>query len=245
MIATLQGIMESAGFAASDRQSVRMALTEAEAAAIEASTTQYREGDIFLICDAGGGTTDVNILKVKSTQQSIELEPLDHVEGEAIGSTMIDHFMTNHIIRRLALISDHLEADIYSVAADMISGRFQNVKHSFPTPAVDEFWLDIQALAGSQTFPEAGIKNSRMRFERSTLREIFDEQLDRMFTLIDERIEVLNQDFPGQQLSYIILSGGFGSSPYLYEQMQKRYEKNEAFRSRNTASVRIMKVLDP
>jgi hypothetical protein len=33
------------------KQTVRMGLTEAEAAAIEASTTQYREGDIFLICD--------------------------------------------------------------------------------------------------------------------------------------------------------------------------------------------------
>lgn len=245
MIATLQGLMESAGFAASNRETVRMALTEAEAAAIEASTTQYREGDIFLICDAGGGTTDINILKVKSTEQKIELEPLDHVEGVSIGSTMVDNWMTDHILRRLALIADHLEADVYSVAADMISGRFQNVKHSFPTPVVDAFWLDVPALAGSQSFPEAGVEKSRMRFERSTLREIFDQQLEGMFSLIDERIDVLAQEFPGERLSYIILSGGFGSSPYLYEQVQKRYEKNEGYRSNNTASVRIMKVLDP
>lgn len=51
MIATIEGLMKSAGFASTDRQIVRMALTEAEAAAIEASTTQYRKGDIFLICD--------------------------------------------------------------------------------------------------------------------------------------------------------------------------------------------------
>ncbi len=52
MIASIQGLMETAGFASpSGQQSVRMGLTEAEAAAIEASTTHYRTGDIFLICD--------------------------------------------------------------------------------------------------------------------------------------------------------------------------------------------------
>lgn len=51
MIASIEKIVKSAGFASNAHQTVRMALTEAEAAAIDASTTQYRVGDIFLICD--------------------------------------------------------------------------------------------------------------------------------------------------------------------------------------------------
>ena len=51
MIASIEKLVRAAGFADNGKQTVRMALTEAEAAAIEASTTQYREGDIFLICD--------------------------------------------------------------------------------------------------------------------------------------------------------------------------------------------------
>jgi hypothetical protein len=51
MIASIEKLVKSAGFASTATQTVRMALTEAEAAAIEASTTQYRAGDIFLICD--------------------------------------------------------------------------------------------------------------------------------------------------------------------------------------------------
>lgn len=57
MVASIQKLIEAAGFSSTpghsstNRQSVRMALTEAEAAAIEASTTQYRTGDVFLICD--------------------------------------------------------------------------------------------------------------------------------------------------------------------------------------------------
>jgi hypothetical protein len=58
MIASIQKLIESAGFAWTERQSVRMALTEAEAAAIEASTTQYRVGDVFLICDVSVLSSD-------------------------------------------------------------------------------------------------------------------------------------------------------------------------------------------
>lgn len=76
-IATIEKLIKAAGFASTAEQTVRMASTEAEAAAVEASTIQYREGEIFLICDvcrifthlgtadksqAGGGTTDVNLL---------------------------------------------------------------------------------------------------------------------------------------------------------------------------------------
>lgn len=56
MIASIERIVKSAGFASTAHQTVRMALTEAEAAAIEASTTQYRVGDIFLICDVSPTT---------------------------------------------------------------------------------------------------------------------------------------------------------------------------------------------
>jgi hypothetical protein len=51
MIASIEKLVKSAGFASTAQQSVRMTLTEAEAAAIEASKTAYREGDVLLICD--------------------------------------------------------------------------------------------------------------------------------------------------------------------------------------------------
>lgn len=51
MIASIEHLIKSAGFASTRMQTVHMALTEAEAAAIEASTTRYSTGDVFLICD--------------------------------------------------------------------------------------------------------------------------------------------------------------------------------------------------
>ena len=184
-------------------------------------------------------------MKVKSTEKQIKLEPLDHVEGVAIGSTLIDYRMAQHVVERLAVIEEHLEGDLYCLAEEMLMDRFQTVKHSFPHPKVDQFWLDVKGLAGSHTFPEAGIKNSKMEIDRTTLKEIFDQQIQEIFGLIDNRLLEHQAQRPDEQVSYIILSGGLGSSPYLFEKIQERYEMKSGFQSNNTRLVRAMQVLEP
>lgn len=182
---------------------------------------------------------------MKSTEQRIELQPLDHVEGVPIGSTLIDYRMAQHVVGRLELIQDYLEGDLLCLADEMLMGRFQTVKHSFPHPNVDQFSLEVKGLAGTHNFPEAGITNSRMLIDRTTLQEIFDQQLQQIYALIDSQILALQAEYPEEEVHYIILSGGLGSSPYLHEQVKRRYEMNDGFRSNNTASVRIMRVLEP
>ncbi|KAK5115755.1 hypothetical protein LTR62_000844 [Meristemomyces frigidus] len=245
MIASIQMLVESAGFSSPPLKSVKMGLTEAEAAAIEASTTQYRAGETFVIVDAGGGTTDVNILKVQSTDQKIELVPLDHVEGISIGSTLIDFVMAQHVMKRLQPIREHLHSELCVVAEAMLADRFQILKHSFPDPIVDEFTLDVKGLGTTLTFPNAGIRDGKMIISRATLKAIFDEQLQGIFNLMDGRFQQLQRDHPMERVSYIILSGGLGSSPYLYDEMRRRYELNVGATSQNTASVRIMRVPEP
>lgn len=170
---------------------------------------------------------------------------MDHVEGVPIGSTLIDFRMAQHVCERLEMIQEHLDGDLYCLAEEMLMGRFQTIKHSFPNPVVEQFWLDVKGLAGTHSFPEAGIKNSRMAIDRATLTEIFDQQLHQIFNLMDDRILVLQEEFPDEQVSYIILSGGLGSSPYLFEEIKKRYEKNFGFHSNNTRSIRTMRVREP
>ncbi|EME79343.1 uncharacterized protein MYCFIDRAFT_142349 [Pseudocercospora fijiensis CIRAD86] len=240
MIASIEGLIKAAGFTSTPRQTVRMGLTEAEAAAIDACKTKYASDD------AGGGTTDVNLLKVKSLDDDqVELEPLDHVEGVPVGSTLIDYRMAEHIVQRLEPIADYLDGDLYCLAEEMLTGKFQTIKHSFPKPLVDQYWLDVKGLAGAQSFPDVGIKDSRMSIARETLKGIFDHQVSQIFELIDGRLLALQEEFFNLQVSYIILSGGLGSSPYLYDQLKRRYEKNEGFASNNTALIRIMRVLEP
>lgn len=63
----------------------KIGLTEAEAAAVYASGHFYQKGDVILICDAGGGTMDVNILKFLSAPgEATNFCPLGLVEGTSL-----------------------------------------------------------------------------------------------------------------------------------------------------------------
>lgn len=185
------------------------------------------------------------MLKVKSLNRKIELEPLAPVEGEPIGSTLIDFMMAKHIKDRLEMIKEHLDGDLEYLAEEMLAGRFQTVKHSFPNPIVEQFLLDVKGLAGSHNFPDAGITNSRMAIDRSVLKDMFDQQINKVFALIDDQLLYSEAEYPNAQISYIILSGGLGSSPYLCDEIKRRYEMNFGFKSSNTAAIRTMRVPDP
>lgn len=158
---------------------------------------------------------------------------------------MIDFKIAQHVAERLEPIKDHLDGEIDHLAEEMLTGQFQTVKHSFPNPIVEEFSLEVKGLAGSQSFPELGITNSKMKIARATLKDIFDQQLNQIFELIDDRLQRLESHFPNAQVSYLILSGGLGSSPYLQDELKRRYEMNFGFRSTNTASLRVMRVQEP
>ena len=194
---------------------------------------------------AGGGTTDVNVLRVKSVRSRIELEPLDCVEGVSVGSTLIDFNMAEHIVERLKRIEQHIQGDIHLVANEMLRGRFQTIKHSFPSPPADAFLLNIDGLPGLQTFPEADIQDSKMVIQRTVLEKIFREQTRRIFDLIDERLTDLQENFPEEHVSYLVLSGGFGSSPYLFAEAQRRYQMHDGWQSPNTIGMHILTIDEP
>jgi len=93
LIEEFRRMISSAGWGQEQRHIVVIGATEAEAAAMHASLTlqSFNKGEVILICDAGGGTTDINILKVKdSGYSSIQLDALTTVEGSNLGSAIID-----------------------------------------------------------------------------------------------------------------------------------------------------------
>ncbi|KAL1618782.1 hypothetical protein SLS56_010428 [Neofusicoccum ribis] len=91
MIAGMEKIIRNAGYGEKRNHVAKISLTEAEAAAVYTAKQSFEKDDVFLVCDAGGGTTDVNLLKVTSASRgNTELIPLGSVEGQAIGSTLIN-----------------------------------------------------------------------------------------------------------------------------------------------------------
>lgn len=72
--------------------------------------------------------------------------------------------------------------------------------------------------------------------------KIFDEQVERICDLIDGELRKLISEHREEQVSYIVLSGGLGSSPYVKQWVKKRYESG-AFP--NATHLKVLTALEP
>jgi hypothetical protein len=137
MIADIERMIRQAGYGKHANHRLVISLTEAEAAAENTANQQLQKGDIFLVCDSGGGTTDTNLPKVTSASRGrMPLEPLRYNEGEAIRSTFIDYRAERLILEQLKLICSELCVDHLGLLAQWIvqgrlesAGRGQNHLH--------------------------------------------------------------------------------------------------------------------
>lgn len=125
-------MLQAAGFGQrQEQEKFSIFLTEAKAAAVY-STRRMEPGEVFLVCDAGGGTTDLNVLKVISTaKQSLELAPLSWTEGSAVGSALIDYRARRTLIGRLQPIQDKFSEDLETMVTKILDEQFRTFKCSF------------------------------------------------------------------------------------------------------------------
>lgn len=169
MVAEIEGIIRSTGFCEQSNFRARVTLTEAEAAAVSISKQNLEKGDVYLVCDAGGGTTDVNALKIANAASGqVILEPLSWVEGKAVGSTLIDFKMQKIIFSRLEAIRYSLPEEPALLAERMISTEFEVYKCSFGSDAYSalDLWLHIPDMQPGVNLPQAGIRDSKIVVSR-------------------------------------------------------------------------------
>ena len=110
----IRALVTEAGFGGGGAQhKVDIGLTEPEAAAVytlKDTAIAYRVGDIVLVCDAGGGTTDLAILEIIGDQNGrLELRELTVVEGQNVGSTNIDVAFEQMVEERLKSVQPKLD----------------------------------------------------------------------------------------------------------------------------------------
>lgn len=121
------------------------------------------EGETFVVCDAGGGTSDVNVLKVKSAR-FMELEALSYTEGRAVGSTVIDFKVKLLIERRLKRLEPFIDGELEAVVDRVMRNSFIGYKCNFGAEGynVPTYTLPVLELPQGMDDPEAGVKNSKM-----------------------------------------------------------------------------------
>ena len=114
--ATLMNIMEDSGISGLDPRNV---VEEPVLALIPHFIGRnIQEGELLLVCDIGGGTTDIAILRFESESQGRLKSEVGIVHGRKfLGGSDIDAGISNHIIERIAIAND---VDLESVQ-DLLS----------------------------------------------------------------------------------------------------------------------------
>jgi molecular chaperone DnaK (HSP70) len=117
---------------------VSVGLTEAEAAAVNISVDTpglFQENEVLLVCDVGGGTTDLSVLRVQNVASgALSLKQLDVVAGRNLGSILIDSAFEDLALHRLqeANRQSPMGIDLDAAAWHLMKSKtYQNAKCDF------------------------------------------------------------------------------------------------------------------
>ena len=164
--AEIKAIAISAGFSRNKPNCrVKISLTEAEAAAVSAAKQAFERNDVIIVVDAGGGTTDINILKVtEKVGATTSLTALSVAEGVNAGSALIDMEMSKLILEGLRAVPDlGTLQDRQRLVQQILKTQFQRIKHPFGNDGtqIPTLRLSIPGL-NRRDIPHLNISNGEL-----------------------------------------------------------------------------------
>ncbi|KAJ5678491.1 Hsp70 family chaperone [Penicillium maclennaniae] len=216
-------VIAAAGFGReSPSHTATVELTESEAAAvgtIKSGAVRFHKDDIFLSVDAGGGTTDLALMKVVEASEPFPtLSQITEVDGIGIGSTFIDRDFLDLASSRIRPFPDLLHLLPPDCIKRLVQTvRFQTAKHRFGEHAWEtpKYKLPLQGVHYKFSSPEAGIDSGELILMRDEMQSLFDPHVDRIIHKIGKQLDWARKNGHSQHIKYMILSGGLGSSSYL------------------------------
>ncbi|KAF9401850.1 hypothetical protein BGX21_000360 [Mortierella sp. AD011] len=191
-------------------------VSEPEAAAMycERKCEQFnlRNGDRFMICDAGGGTVDLIVFQVDYSSGTRKLIEVTRGSGASCGSGFLDENFSMLLRQKLQRydLQPKAWAQIMEEFMFMHKPQFDGDEDSFVTmPATVANVVDV----------DMRLEDGLLTITAQEMRElVFDPVVNQVLGLIDGQL------FQSQQCSAIFLVGGFGSSPYLHKRVQQEFE---------------------
>ncbi|KAJ2899464.1 hypothetical protein MKZ38_003021 [Zalerion maritima] len=250
IINTFKSIICDAGFGSEGlRHNAVIDLTEAEAAAVatvKQSAIMWQPGEIFLSIDAGGGTTDLALMQITNADASFpQMNQISAVKGVGIGASLIDRAFIALVARRLAAVPDiqsQLPPDFPQRMSR--SHQFKTTKHKFGERAYTQevYRIPMEGVSHEFTHPGIGVENARMAFSHQEIQSIFDPQIEGVIQRVQEQLDWMKDQGLTQQVQYMVLSGGLGSSAYVRDMLQNRFS---TFPHPNAQRVQILPCTDP
>ncbi|KAK8014234.1 hypothetical protein PG990_007530 [Apiospora arundinis] len=187
-----------------------------------------KAGDVYVICDAGGGTADLISYEVTSTKPIALQEAVEGtVTGGLCGGIFIDHTFERMCKGRLGSKWDRLSKagikEIMNTWEHGIKPQFKSstTRKEYIIPLPAEAFRGKSSGSLDDKTREPYIKNGRIHYQGSHIVRTFEGVCDEITKLVGGQIsEASDKDL---SVTGIILVGGLGSSPYLYEHIKAAY----------------------
>ncbi|KAK9412833.1 putative Hsp70 family chaperone [Seiridium unicorne] len=187
-----------------------------------------RSNDVYVICDAGGGTVDLISYKVGDLDP-IELHEAVVGTGGLCGGIFIDEQFEHLCKQRLGRDWNNLnQSGIKSIMkaeweyAYKPSYTGQDLDREFPVQIPVEV---IKGTASDGMKRKPYIIDGSIRFSNSDIQKAFAPAFSSIEDLINGQIKAAKKK--SLSVKGIVLVGGLGASPYLRNHLQAQYMKQE------------------
>ncbi|KAF9987710.1 hypothetical protein BGZ75_000237 [Mortierella antarctica] len=211
-------------------------ITEAEAAATYCREKceefeSLKDGDIFMICDAGGLTTNVTVFRVDDGLGVRQFVRMSSSHAENCGSVMLDRRFRELILSRLSGLDMEAKPQRQKAFETLLEG-FGEIKSQFDGNSREEvkhlsvpMGLDVKDL---DPVP-AWLEDEYMALSGQELCEcVFDPVVEQVQNLIDAQSKV------HPVCAGLFMVGGFGANKYLLHTLEVAAEKNRVLNSNNS-----------
>ncbi|KAI8605288.1 hypothetical protein EDD21DRAFT_363987 [Dissophora ornata] len=206
-------------------------ITEAEAAATYCREhcvefESLKDGDVFMVCDAGGLTTHVTAFRVDDALGVRQFMRLSSSHAEDCGSIMLDSKFKELVLQRLAGLDLDAKPQRQKAFETLLEG-FEEIKSQFDANSRDEvkhilvpMGLDVSELDPTPSWME----DEYMALSGQELCQVvFDPVVEKVQSLVSEQSKV------HPSCACLFLVGGFGANKYLHRQLlQSALDAEEA-----------------
>ncbi|KAI1843813.1 hypothetical protein JX266_010072 [Neoarthrinium moseri] len=198
---------------------------EAAALATLLERKKYPEigvGEVFIVCDCGGGTVDIISYKVKSIEP-FRLEEAAKGDGKLCGAFLIDDAFETWMQYKSGLKFDQCKAPKHDFRIFVNDEWEYTMKRAFSGSETNsEFTLRPPARAFSKVKRWRGTNDS-YSLKKETIRQFYAKTLNGVRQLIsDQKKEIMRKH--GKEPKKILLVGGLGSSRYIYNRLQAEHQ---------------------
>ncbi|KAK8071086.1 hypothetical protein PG997_011289 [Apiospora hydei] len=213
-------------------------IKEPEAAAIYTLSEQtlgLQKDDIYVICDAGGGTVDLITYEVA---QAYPLELAEVVPGSggmagAIGLNKRFEDSVRDLIGEVQMAALKSTPDGWVYVLDQFE---TGIKRKFSDDSFDEpYYVHFLGLR-LEDDPSENLEHNDWSMKWGDLHEIFDPLVEDVIRLIDEQVQSSRKKHPFHPIKAIFLVGGFGSNSYLKTRIEKHFRDVQVIQPANAAS---------